>query len=326
MRQDEFAHAKEAFEGDREVTRPLLSELEKVAGFLIRGAHLPPSYAPYGRWDAEAAQEMAQEWIAEKLLRGGGLAALFDSAATSKAFRSLAQRSLHQFVLNRRERSQSQNLYERARRILDEDERFRVVYAADRRQDVVWGLAADPSRAAFPGGERELGAFAYSLGEFELIRYKDTAAKLAPLLASEELARFIYGMIAAAGPLSLSSLMQALELRFDLTPVAFDSLQGEWPPEPVTDLTLEEEVVIRQIARASIVELTERQARVLLGRRAEVTVEALAGELVCSVGTVANEEKAIARVLRRHCDGSDEEAELLKIVGDLLYEGSVGDE
>jgi hypothetical protein len=219
MRQDEFAHAKEAFEGDREVTRPLLSELEKVARFLIRGAHLPPSYAPYGLWDAEAAQEMAQEWIAEKLLRGSGLAALFDSAATSKAFRSLAQRSLHQFVLNRRERSQSQNLYERARRILDEDERFRVVYPAGRRQDVVWGLAADPPRAAFPGGERELGAFAYSLGEFELIRYKDTAAKLVPLLASEELARFIYGMIAAAGPLSLSSLMQALELRFDLTPV-----------------------------------------------------------------------------------------------------------
>jgi hypothetical protein len=64
---------------------------------------------------------------------------------------------------------------------------------------------------------------------------------------------------------------------------------------------------------------------VLLDRRAEVTVEALAEELGCSVGTVANEEKAIARVLRRHCENSEEEAELLKIVGDLLYEGSVGD-
>ena len=326
MKQVELARAREAFERDGEVTRLLLGELEKIAGFLISGAHLPPSYAPYGRWDAEAAREVLGEWVAEKLLAGGGLAALFDVTTTPRSFRTLAERSLHQFVLNRRRRSQSQNLYERARKILAEDERFLIVRDAVRRQDVVWGLRADPPRPAFPGGERELGAFAYSLGEFELIRYKDTAAKLAPLLSSTELTRFIEGMIAAAGPLSLSSLMQALELRFDLAPVGLDSLQDDDPPEPVTRLTVEEEVVLRQSALGAIAELSGRQSRVLLGRRAEVTVEALAQELDCSVGTIANEEKAIAAVLRRHCDGAEEERELLKIVSDLLYEGSVGDD
>jgi DNA-binding CsgD family transcriptional regulator len=328
MKQVEFARAKEAFEDDRQVTRPLLDELGTVARFLIRNGHLPASYAPYGQWDQEAGEELLGEWVAEKLLsgEGGGLAALFDSARTAKSFRALAQRSLRQFVLNRRERSQSQNLYDRAKSLLGSEERFVVVQDAARPQDVVWGLGADPPRAVFPGGERELGAFAYSLGDFELIRYKDTAAKLAPLLSSEELIRFTEGMIAAAGPLTLSALMLALELRFDLAPVTIDSLQSDRPPEPVTDLTLEEEVVLREIALASISELTARQSRVLLARRAEVTVETLAEELDCSVGTVANEEKAIARVLRRHCADPEEEAELLKMAGDLLYEGSVGDE
>lgn len=328
MKQVEFARAKEAFEGDRQVTRPLLDELAKVARFLIRNGHLPPSYAPYGQWDQEAAEELLGEWVSEKLLgkEGGALAALFDSARTAKSFRVLAERSLRQFVLNRRERSQSQNLYDRARSLLGSEERFVVIRDAARAQDVVWGLAADPPRAAFSGGERELGGLAYSLGDFELIRYKDTAAKLAPLLSSEELIRFTQGMIVAAGPLTLSALMDALELRFDLAPVTFESLQAEKPPEPVRDLTVEEEVVLRETALVSIAELTGRQSRVLLARRAEVTVEALAKELGCSVGTVANEEKAIARILRPHCEDSEEEAQLLKIVGDLLYEGCVGDE
>jgi hypothetical protein len=251
MKQVEFARAEEAFEGDRQVTRPLLDELGRVARFLIRNGHLPPSYAPYGHWDHEAAEELLGEWVSEKLLgeEGSGLAALFDAARTAKSFRALAERSLRQFVLNRRERSQSQNLYDRARSLLGSEQRFMVVQDAARPQDVVWGLAADPPRAAFSGGERELGGLAYSLGDFELIRYKDTAAKLAPLLSSEELVRFTQGMIAAAGPLTLTALMEALELRFDLAPVTFDSLQAEKPPEPVTNATLEEEVVLREIAR-----------------------------------------------------------------------------
>jgi hypothetical protein len=326
MEQVEFARAREAFEEGGEVTRPLLGELETVAGFLIRNGHLPPSYAPYGQWDEEAAEELLGEWVAEKLLAGGGLAALFDAARSPKSFRALAESSLRQFVLNRRRRSQSQNLYDRARSLLDSEGRFVVVQGAARPQDIVWGLAGDPPRAAFSGGERELGAFAYSLGEFELIRYRDTAAKLAPLLSSEELIRFTAGLIAAAGPLTLSALMAALELRFDLAPIGLESLQTENPPDPEPGRTLEEEVVLGESALGVIADLSRRQSRVLLARRAEVTIEDLAEELDCSVGTVANEQKAIAALVRRHWEGPAEETELLKIVGDLLYEGSVGDE
>jgi hypothetical protein len=326
MKQVEFARAKEAFEQDQTVTRPLLDELATVAGYLIKNGHLPASFGPYGQWDQEAADELLGEWVGEKLLRAGGLAAIFDSARTPKAFRGLAQRSLRQFVLNRRERTQSQNLYERSRDLLGADDRFVVVQDTARPQDILWGLAADPPRAAFSGGDRELGGIAYSLGDFELIRYKNSATKLSPLLSGPELTRFIEKMIVAVGPLTLTSIMRALELRFDLAPVAFDSLQEEDPPEPVTYLSVEEEVVLREVGLASVAELTERQSRVLLGRRAEVTVESLAEEMGCSVGTVANEEKSIARILRRYCDGADEEAELLKKVGDLLYENGVDDE
>jgi hypothetical protein len=322
----EFERARESFEGAGEITQALLDELATVARYLIRNGHLPPSYSPYGRWDDEAAQELLGEWVTEKLLRSGGLAALFDAAMTPKAFRALAERSLHQFVLNRRERSQSQNLYERARALLENEEGFVVVRDAKRRQEVVWGLRSDPPRPVFGGGERELGALAYSLGEFELIRYRDSAAKLAPLLSSAELIRFTEGIISAAGPLSLTQLMHALELRFDLAPVETTSLQADNPPEPDPGRSLEEEVVLRQSALAAITELSSRQSRVLLGRRAEVTIEDLSVELGCSVGTITNEQTTIALVLRRHSNGGGEELELLKIVGDLLYEGSVGDE
>jgi DNA-binding CsgD family transcriptional regulator len=324
LEQSELLRAKHRFVSAGEITESLFAELTMVARFLIRNGHLPPSYAPYGQWDEEASRELLQEWVAEKLLRAGGLAAIFDSAANPKGFRVLAERSLRQFVLNRRQRSQSQNLYERTMRLLKEDQRFEIAHAAERPQDIVWVIRDQPPRAAFGGSERELLAFAYSLGEFELIHYKVSAEKLAPLLAAEELARFTIGMINAAGPLSLGQLMAALELRFDLAPVSFHSLQSENPPEPEPGRSLEDEVVGRASGLAAIAELTSRQSQVLLLRRAEVTIEETATELGCSVGTVVNEQEAIARVLRRHCQGTAEESELLKIVGDLLYEGSGG--
>lgn len=324
--QSELLDAKHRFVNVGEITEPLFAELAMVAHFLIQNGHLPPSYAPYGLWNEEASQELLQEWITEKLLLAGGLAANFDSAANPKSFRVLAERSLRQFVLNRRQRSQSQNLYERTMRLLKDDQSFEIAHPAERPQDVVWALRDQPPRAAFDGSERELLAFAYSLGEFELIHYKASAEKLAPLLATEELTRFTSGMINAAGPLSLGQLMVTLELRFDLAPVSFHSLQADNPPEPESDRNLEDEVVGRASGLTVIAELTSRQSRVLLSRRAEVTIEETATELGCSVGTVANEQEAIARVLRRHCQGADEEHELLKIVGDLLYESSGDDD
>lgn len=325
MTEEELLRARRELRETGQISAPLARELARVAGFLVWRGHLPDSYAPYGEWNKEAEAEVLQDWLAERLLRGGGLLALLDQARDASSFRRLAEISLRQFVLNRGLRSQSKNLYSRMLEILRDDEGFAVERDAARTHDIVWRLSTQSPRAAFDASDEELLSLAFSLGDFELIRYKASAAKLAPLLSSGELRRFVVGMLEAGGPMTLTSLSKALALRFDLSEADFDSLQAEKPPLLRSEERVDRDVILRASALAVIAELSRRQSLILLGTRAEVTMQVLATELGCSLGTISNEQQRVGALVKRHSEDGPEAGELLKIVGDLLYEHS-GDE
>jgi hypothetical protein len=319
---DEYRTIRSNFAQSRDVDPRLYAELRSLAERLVRYGSLPSSYAPFGVWNTEAAEEIFQSWATERLLGRGQLQALLDQAANLESFRRLAERSLRQHVLNQRERSQAQNLYSRSKELIDEDGEFHKFIETARPQDAWWGLAAwrDDPRSPFAGDDDRLVAELWALGDYELIRYQPDARKLSPLLSTPELKRLLgelFGRVQAL--LTLSLMMRAVERRFALGDVPTETL--ETPEAEAVGTEESDEVVLEETALAVVTELTSRQVDVLLGKEKGETIDQMSERLGCSVGTIINEERRVASVLDRHSEGRDEQANVLRKVLDLLYQG-----
>jgi hypothetical protein len=296
----------------------LMDELRSVALRLARLRLLPRSFAPYGRWDDEAAGEAFGAWYTDRLLAQGHLQAILDRSRTPGAFRRLAERSLRQHLLAARDRSQAHNVYKRVVALLAEGGRFVRVREAVRPNDRWYAL--DAAAEPWNGSERELAAAAWALGDFRLIRYRAAAAKLSPVLEAAELERFTAGLIEQLrGALTPALIMRALSVRFDLGGIELESLdQTEAGSGPAT-VAEEAELLLRDTARQVLADLTPRQAAVLRGAVADETVAAMAERLRCAVGTIVNEQRRIGDVVTRFSADDDERDRLLNIVADLLY-------
>lgn len=320
MTNDEYREIRRHYREEDALDPRLATELREIASRLVRFGGLPPSYAPYRVWDEEAEDEVFQGWYAGRLVKSGQLQALLDRAATVEAFRRLGERSLRQHLLNERERSQVQNLFARTAGLLREDGDFAEFIMAARPQDVWWGLAVWKSPPQFSAGDSALFAAVWSLGDFEIIRYRADAKKLAPVLAAAELKRFVTGLFeAVAALLTLSLFARVIEHRFDLGAVQLDSLDEE----PVEAAAEEEPdpLELQQTAVAIIAEMTRRQADVLVGTAAEETQDDMAARLRCSVGTINNEQRRVGAIIDRHAETTEQRGVLLRKVLDLLHEG-----
>jgi hypothetical protein len=293
----------------------LVEELKSIVARLVRLRLLPPSYAPYGQWDDEAAEELFASWYETRLLGRGHLQLLLDRARSAGAFRRLAEQSLRQHLLNQRARSQAQNLYWRVGELLDEDDDFELVRDAVRPQDRWWRRAGSGA-SEWSGDDRALVADAFALGDFAIIRYRADAKKLSPLMDGDELKRFVDGLLTRTGALTPTLIMRALEQRFDLGAVSQEELtEAVAPAAPAPDIGVD--LALTDGARSVIAELTARQIEVL--RLSEsATVDEMARALRCSVGTIYNEQRRIAAIIERNSE-PDEGEELLKKIADLLY-------
>jgi hypothetical protein len=317
---DEYRDIRRCYREADALDPRLAAELRKIASRLVRYGGLPSSYAPYRVWDREAEQEVFLSWYAGRLAKQGQLQALLDRAATVEAFRRLGERSLRQHVLNHRERSQVQNLYARTAQLLRDDDDFAEFISATRSQDVWWGLAAWTAPPPFVGSDNDLFAAAWGLGDFEIVRYKADAKKLAPVLATAELKRFVAGLLgAAAALLTLSLFARVFEQRFDLGAVQLDSLDEK--PVEVSGEAEPDALELEQTAVAIIAEMTQRQAEVLVGTAAEETQDDMAARLRCSVGTINNEQRRVGAIIDRHAETTEQRGLLLRKVVDLLHEG-----
>ena len=291
MNERELRDGAQVLRARGEVTDALRRELEAVVRWLVFAANLPTSMSPYGKWDDEAAEELLQAWLEERLLRGH-LQALLDRARTPDALRRLAKRSLRQWLLNHRRRSYSQNLYLRLQKLLDDPPFVRRQEAA-RPQDTWWTLESAPNAPLFAKPERELESVAWSLGDFELLRYSERE-KLSPLLSAADLRRFAEGLLRRTGcALTLGMMLRALRHRFGLDEPAHEPLD-----RPERELALAaadavaEGAVIRRQAKAVLEELAQRQRDVLLGTRAGETLEQLAARHRCAVATIHDRAQA----------------------------------
>jgi DNA-binding CsgD family transcriptional regulator len=286
----------------------LLEECRRIVTLLVRTSGLPPHYSPYGVWSPEAIEEVLASWIAERLIGRGQLLAIMQRAPALPVFRRMAETSVRQHLIDSLKRSQATNLYERLARLLAEDGRFEALGAGP----PIWHLRGGREEP-FAGGDRELLALAWSLGSFHVIRYQADALKLSPLLDGEELERFAVGML-EAGAMSAATLVRALRMRFAIEDPEIeeeldaDLAGGYQQPEG--------EAIRAELVRATLAELSARQARVLVGISEERSGAELAERLGCSTGTISYERRQIEDILARL--GSDAPA-VLKLVLDELF-------
>jgi hypothetical protein len=314
--------ARTALRAGADPPEALLADLRRVVHAVVRWGGLPPVLSPYGTWDDEAEEEVYQGWVTERLLERGDLHSLVDRARNAGALRRMAEQSVRQWLLNRRVRSESLNLYRRVADLLDKDPGFVCARAATRRSQTSWTLAGNEDALEWGGDDRRLLAVAWSLGTFDVVRYRADAQKLPHVLNASDLRRFVVGMLTSSGcRLTLLQLTRAIELRFNLNPVGLETLDTLSETAQPT-LPLDGQLALEEAVDSIIVELTVRQARILLATRAETTGEALARELNCSAATIVNERRRIGAVIVRHAADAFERDLLLKMTGDALYERS----
>lgn len=319
MTEPDFRQARMIFLREGRVVPELVDLLRLALRRLVAFGGLPPMYSPTGRWDEDAEEEVFAEWVESRLVGTGQLAALLHQSGSPNAFVRLAELYLRRHLINRLERNHATNLFARLRTLLPEDERFCAVAPSEREQDVVWALCEQGEVSVWDEAEERLLSLAWGLGEFETVRYRDDARKLSPVLERDELLRFVEELLRAAGRgLTLAQILRVLVRRFDLGPVALESLAEEAEAVAAPENVIET-VEARDLAVAVIAELSQRQASVLREQLEERSVREIAERLEISVGTVAAEQRAIANVLARMSDESRESRGLLlNALRDLL--------
>jgi hypothetical protein len=288
---------------------------------MARRRLLPPSFAPYGQWDDEAAEEIFASWYADRLVGAGQLLALLDRASSLARLRGLAERSLRQHLLNAADRSQARNLFARVIQLLRASPIFTVAQPASRTADTWFALSpprgAGSDAPAWSDPDRLLIAHGWALGDLAIIRYRANAEKLAPVLNAAELEGFAEGLMARTqSALTPSLIMLALSARLDLGAPStedIDESQQLASAAPAPDI----QVTLTDTARAILADLTPRQREVL--RLGEAKVASVAEALRCSVGTVMNERRRIGAAVSRLSEDDYERDALLNIAADLLY-------
>ncbi|MGI8411619.1 MAG: hypothetical protein ACR2LV_02845 [Solirubrobacteraceae bacterium] len=303
-----------------ELPGDLVDELRSVVRGVVRRRLLPPSFAPYGQWDEEAADELFQSWYTERLLGQGHMQLLLDRARTAGGLRRLAERSLRHHLINSKDRSQAHNLYRRVVALLEDEAWFRLVRDAARAQDR-WYVSADSLAevALWAGDDRVLIAHAWALGDFVVIRYRAAANKLSPVLEIDELRRFVSGLLSRVpAALTPGLIMRALAGRFDLGETEFVEHEDESASTPAV-APVQEEVLLRDLARTIVAELSTRQLTILQ-RSATEGVASIAAAVGCSVGTVVNEQRRVGELVSRLTENEQERDRVLNIVVDITYE------
>jgi hypothetical protein len=294
--------------------------LQTVRALVLSGRY-PVSYSPTGQWDEHAFTGLGHDWAAQKLLRRGQLSHLLLTNETLGGFRAGLVCSFRDFLVGQRQHTVLDNLFRRAHTILEEDSRFRCGVRARKKAASIWGLASWSDLPVFQGAESELIAAAFSIADVPVIRYRDDARKLSPIVSNQALADFIAALFDVVGaPLSLAQLATVFRYRFNLLEaeeVSLDATEpspadGQIPPlaERLPGGELTEDLVLLEETTAEILrEMSPRQQHVLLAyAQPTATLESVARELGCSRGTVDNERHRVLALVRDHTE-SPEEAE-----------------
>ncbi len=303
-----------------EVTPPLYAFLGRLVLALGRARVLAPTLSPTGRWDDEAAEEVLHDWLAEKLLAGGLLAA-FDAATTPRTLSRYLEASLRNWLVSKSRRRHGPRLLVRTRDILEREPRYRKFRPASSRLDEWWGLAEWTEPSPYQRGDEELVRAAFALGDFALIRYSAGSVQADPVISNQDLDRLLAGVFEQVEALlTLRHLDAMLRGRFGFAFID-TVLELEEAPEPEAPAPEPgEALAIQETAREILSEVSARQLSMFRDRlRERLTLEQLAERYGVSRGTADNELKRIGAIARAHTLNDDRYDEVLEMLVELAF-------
>jgi hypothetical protein len=176
-------------------------------------------YAGSPDWSPELLEDVLQDWVEDRLVRRGGLAAMMASAATLPSLRKALTTSFRQHLINRRRRSSASNLFKRTQEMLETGAEFRKVGVAPQAPQQEWGLRTVPNVEPSPLEMRDLIQIAYSMtnDELKVTHYGPESLKSSPILREPQLKEFLLALLSAAGgSLSLERIAKVMNHRFNL--------------------------------------------------------------------------------------------------------------
>lgn len=317
--QQTYLALRERYRASGEISEDLYWLLLRLVRGLVFRGELPPAYSPTGRWDAEGAEDAAHGWIVRRLLQTNGLLAAFDHASAPRPFFRSLERSFRHYLENERERGEIDNLLSRAGTLLRDDDRFREWIPQARPSDSWWGLARWTDADPYQGSEDALLSEAWGVGEVRLFRYSHRVERASPVLATDELGRFLETLFARVEALlTLRFLAVVFRRRFDLdepTPIEIGEEEIERLP---AEENQQDETEAAAAALAVAAELTPRQAEVLVRKAAGDSLDTIGEALGISRGTVDNELKRAGMSIDRHrADFATRQAVLEKLLDAL---------
>jgi DNA-binding CsgD family transcriptional regulator len=316
---ERYTHMRARFRATAQIDGELYALLMRIGRGLAYGGRLAPALSPTGTWNAEGVADAVHGWIERRLLRTGALLAAFDHASAERPFLRSLERSFRHYLESERERGEIDNLISRAHALMRDDQRFREWIPQVQVSDTWWGLACWTNPGPWQGSQERLMTLAWSLGRFELFRYSHTVARASPVLATDELGRFLEGLFARAEALlTLRLIADVLAARFDLAPPELVADAGEELEEVGRDPIELDEAELQDAALAAIAELTSRQAEVLYRKTGGETLEQIAATLGVSRGTVDNELRRAGAVAIRHAGPDEDPARILEKMTDAL--------
>lgn len=293
-----FRQLKRRYRETGEIDAELFASLRRLVFTLVFQRAFPPAYSPTGKWDEEAAEEALAGWTAKRLVGTNALGGAFDHASAARPFIRSLERNLRHYLQNERERGEIDNLIERTARLLRDDKRFRAWIP--QHGSSWWGLDGETQPPPFSGNDDELVANAWAIGDVVLWRYSSSVERASPVLATDELGRFlerIFGRIAAL--LTLGHLAVVFRRRFNLNEPTSVALDEEHDTVPSDEEQVRDEEGLCAAAIAVLSGLTDRQAEVILRKR-DQPLEAIASALGISRGTVDNELRRAGEAIDRH--------------------------
>ena len=316
---ERYLRIRGRFRATGEIDSQLYDLLLRIGRGLAYGGRLAPALSPTGSWDADGVTDAVHGWIERRLLRTGALLAAFDHTSAERPFLRSLERSFRHYLESERERGEIDNLVSRAHGLLRDDKRFRDWIPQAQVSDTWWGLAVWTDPEPWQGSEERLLTLAWSLGAFELFRYGHTVARASPVLATDELGRFLERLFERADALLTLRLIAAvLASRFDLAPPVLLTDAGEELEKVGGDPIEIDEAELEDAALAAITELTSRQAEVLYRKAGGETLEQIADALGISRGTVDNELRRAGAIAIRHAGADEDPARILEKMTDAL--------
>jgi len=295
--------------------------IRTVEQIIVRRRY-PPTYSPYGRWDQDTYDDLAHEWTLQRLLRSGQLEHLLLNNETLSGFQHGLELSFIGFLLNQRQRTALENLYDRTAAILERDPRFQRVGDTTRKSEHLWGLAEWRGVDAFAGDDAGLIGAGLEVECPPVIRYRPNARKHSPIISEPDLAEYLHALYTLLhATLRLSQLTTIFRYRFNLLESAplrlddarFTSEGEEFPQVELVDQgeQVEAQVLITEAVDSVLLDLTARQRQALHAyAHPNATLTVVAQQLGCSKSTVENEVRRAVTVIGQYADGAEEASQV----------------